>query len=113
MVTACKDVCNIEVSFSVCHFLEQDHYIIPIIFCFPSPNRPIDLRKVKKKILNSTVKEASTFIYKHLILFINNNWYNVMFLSYVNINTTCLKAVLTFDSHVNEHLFMEKIRDNK
>ena len=38
------------------------------MFRFLSPDRPIFFRKVKKKIPDSLVKEASTLIYKHTIL---------------------------------------------
>ena len=58
------------------------------MFRFPSPDRPIFFEKSKKKIPDSLVKEANTLIYKHTILFINNNWYDVMSLSLIIIDTT-------------------------
>ena len=41
------------------------------MFRFPSPDRPIFFEKSKKKKKNpdSLVKEASTLLYKHTILF--------------------------------------------
>ena len=40
------------------------------MFRFPSPDQPIFFWKVKKeKIPDSLVKEASTLLYKHTILF--------------------------------------------
>ena len=41
------------------------------MFRFPSPDRPIFFEKYNnnKKIPDSLVKEASTLIYKHTILF--------------------------------------------
>ena len=84
--------------------------VIPIK-CFVS-HRPTDplfskskkKKKHKTKIPDSLVKEASTLIYKHTMLFYNNNWFDVMSLSLINIDTTFLKTVETFDSR-KDHVF--------
>ena len=49
---------------------------------FPSPDRPIFLEKWKKKNSDSVVKEASTLIYKQMILSYLHQ------LSLINIDTT-------------------------
>ena len=56
------------------------------MFRFPSPDWPTFFEKWKKKQKQKKhpdplVREASTLIYKHTILFFNNNWYDVMSLS--------------------------------
>ena len=54
------------------------------MFRFPLPDRPIFFPKVKKKnkkkIPDSLVKEASTLIYKHTIVFYSQQlvWFDVL-----------------------------------
>ena len=66
------------------------------MFCFPSPaDRPIFFEKwKKKKIPDSLVKEASTLIYKHTILFYWQQlvWSDVLVFNTGNIDTMFLKA---------------------
>ena len=67
--------------------------------------------KVKKKFQDSLAKEANTLIYKHTILFINNNWYDVMSFSLINIDTMFFKGC--FDSRVNTHLLQSDYVSNR
>ena len=75
------------------------------MFGFPSPDRPIFFEKWKKEKIQIHRSKKQVLCFTSTRSCFNNNWYDVMSLSLINIDTTFLKAVKTFDSRVNIHSF--------